>query len=61
MAKRSKREKLEDPLGIDEMSDDEFFEMLPMLEKKVIFEGIGSFLTGILFFILIFLLWDVIF
>lgn len=59
--RRLKEEKWNDPLGIDKMSDEEFLERLPELEKKAGGDGVWGgllFITGV---ILLALLWDSIF
>lgn len=50
-----------DPLGIDKMSDDEFLERLPELKRRTAKNGIGGVVLGILFAVLMYLLWDRIF
>lgn len=56
-----KEEKWNDPLGIDKMSDEEFLEKLPELERRVGGNGIVGGLLFVAGFILLALLWDGIF
>lgn len=59
--KRLKQEKWEDPLGIDKMSDEEFLERLPELQKKTAFGGVGGTVLFIVCIILLAVFWDKIF
>ena len=59
--KRLKKERWEDPLGINKMSDEEFLERLPELRKKTILGGSGGTLLFIICIILLAVFWDKIF
>lgn len=56
-----KENKWNDPLGIDNMSDEEFLERLPELEKKAGVDGIWGGVLLIVGISLLALLWDSIF
>lgn len=53
-----RKKKLEDPLGIDEMSDEEFLANLPRFKRKVVKDGVGGFLLFIIVIVLFVVLWD---
>lgn len=59
--KLRREEKRNDPLGIDKMTDEEFLENLPLLQKKAKGNGILGALLFILGIILLVILWDTIF